>query len=289
MGDAAAVGADLLTDQFGRAGRRAWELCRGVDDSPLVPLKHEESITEHAALPFSSASLELLTTTVDALLRRAYSRPRMEGRRAGRADLECALSGALPWRRTVHFKGGAESWQRASRVIGGRLEADHPRAPIEEVILTLAGITGGPGVQMGLLPDARKDRRLRLLEAERELQARTGGGHALYRVAQVAPRHPAPEMRAVQVPIDPSGRDAMRPLSTPAAVAVREGPDRQPAAVRLGERWRRVARIEDRWCFDLWWLPEPLTRTYYRVSGEDGRQVTLFRDQRGGRWYRQTP
>ena len=155
--------------------------------------------------------------------------------------------------------------------------------------LTLAGITGGPGVQMGLLPDARRDRRLRLLEAERELQARTGGGHALYRVAQVAPQHPAPEMRAVQVPIDPSGRDAVRPLSTPAAVAVREGPDRQPAAVRLGERWRGVARIEDRWCFDLWWLPEPITRTYYRVSAEDGRQVTLFRDQRGGRWYRQSP
>ena len=288
MGDAAAVGADLLADQFGRAGRRAWELCRGVDDSPLVPLKHEESITEHAALPFSSASLELLATTVDALLRRAYARPRMEGRRAGRAELECALAGAPPWRRTVHVKGGAESWQRASRVIGGRLEADHPRAPVDEVTLTLAGITGGTGVQMGLLPDARQDRRLRLLEAERELQARTGGGHALYRVAQVAPWHPAPEMRAVQVPIDPAGRDAMRPLSTPAAVAVREGPDRQPAAVRLGERWRRVARVEDRWCFDLWWLPEPITRTYYRVSAEDGRQVTLFRDQRGGRWYRQT-
>ena len=160
---------------------------------------------------------------------------------------------------------------------------------MEEVTLTLAGITGGLGVQMGLLPDIREGQERRLLEAERELQARTGGGHALYRVAQVAPRHPAPEMRAVQVPIDPSGKDAMRPLSTPAAVAVREGPDRQPAAVRLGERWRRVARIEDRWCFDLWWLPEPLTRTYYRVSAEDGRQVTLFRDQRGGRWYRQTP
>ena len=288
MGDAAAVGADLLTDQFGRAGRRAWELCRGVDDSPVVPLRHEESIVEHAVLPFSLASLELLVTTVDALLRRAYSRPLMDGRRAGRADLECALSGAPPWRRTVHVKGGAESWQRASRVIGGRLEADHPHAPVEEVTLTLAGITGGTGIQMGLLPDARQDRRLRLLEAERELQARTGGGHALYRVAQVAPQHPAPEMRAVQVPIDSSGKDAMRPIATPTAVAVREGPGRQPAAVRLGERWRRVVRIEDRWCFDLWWLPEPLTRTYYRVSGEDGRQVTLFRDQRGDRWYRQT-
>ena len=129
MGNAAAVGADLLTDQFGRAGRRAWELCRGVDDSPLVPLRHEESITEHAGLPFSSASLELLATTVDALLRRAYARPWMEGQRAGRAELECALSGAPPWRRTVHFKGGAESWQRASRVIGAGWRRTIPGPP----------------------------------------------------------------------------------------------------------------------------------------------------------------
>ena len=25
-----------------------------------------------------------------------------------------------------------------------------------------------------------------------------------------------------------------------------------------------MARIDDRWMFNLWWLPEPVTRTYYR-------------------------
>ena len=54
----------------------------------------------------------------------------------------------------------------------------------------------------------------------------------------------------------------------------------------LGE-WRRVARIEDSWTFDLWWLPKPLTRTYYRVEREDGGQVTLFRDQHEDCWYQQ--
>ena len=60
-------------------------------------------------------------------------------------------------------------------------------------------------MQLGLLPDAKHDREGRLAEAERQLQARTGGRPALYRVVEVAPWHPAPEMRAVQVPIDPSG------------------------------------------------------------------------------------
>ena len=48
-----------------------------------------------------------------------------------------------------------------------------------------------------------------------------------------------------------------------------------------------MERIEDRWTFDLWRLPTPMSRAYYRVSREDGRQVTLFRDQRDERWYQQ--
>lgn len=58
-------------------------------------------------------------------------------------------------------------------------------------------------------------------------------------------------------------------------------------AVRLEQEWQRVERIEDRWTFDLWRLPTPMSRAYYRVSREDGRQVTLFRDQRDERWYQQ--
>ena len=164
---------------------------------------------------------------------------------------------------------------------------DHPQAPVEEMSLLLSNLSGASGVQMGLFHDLRGDRNRRLVEAERRLQARMNGNHALYKVVDVAPWHPAPEMRAVQVPIDSTGRDGMKPLSMPTSVAVQEGPEQQPVAVRLGERWHRVSRIEDLWSFDLWWMPEPLTRTYYRVSREDGRQITLFRDHRETCWYQQ--
>ncbi len=287
MGDIASMRRDLLLDQFGLAGRRAWDLCHGVDDSPVVPLAYEESIVEHVSLPFASASMELLTAAVDALLRRGYSRPRMRGRYAGRADLECVLYRASPWEKAFRFKQAVGTWERASSVIRGQLEADHPPAPVEEVTLCLANLSGGLGVQGSLLPDVREGRERRLIEAERQLQDRMKGEHALYRIASIAPWHPAPEMRALQTPIDPSGRDSIRPLAVPSPVTVREGPEREPVAARLGKQWRRVARIEDRWCFDLWWLPKPLTRAYYRVSWEDGGQATLFRDQREDSWRRQ--
>ena len=40
--------------------------------------------------------------------------------------------------------------------------------------------------------------------------------------------------------------------------------------------------------FDLWWLPKPVTRNYYRIDPGDGGLLTLFRDQWDGRWYRQS-
>ena len=286
MGDVAAMALNTLVDQFGVTGRTAWELCRGIDFSPLTPMKHEESVEERISLPFSSNSLEFLLAAVNTLLKRAYSRPDMRGRYAGRADLRCALYGATSWERSVHFKQSAGNPERASFIIRSRLETDRPQAPVEEVTLTLADLTGESGVQMGLLPDVREGRERRLVEVERQLQSRTGGGGVLHRVAEVAPRHPAPEMRSVQVPVDSRGREGLRPVATPVAIEVRGGPDGEPVEVRAGNRWHRVAHVEDTWSFDLWWMPRPLTRTYYRVSREDGRQLTLFLDHRDGYWYR---
>ena len=289
LGDVAAMKVEALTDRFGPEGWRAWELAQGIDDSPVVPLKHEESVVEHAPLPFSSASLELLLTAVDTLLRRAYTQPRMRGRYAGGAALECVLHRAQPWRKDFRFRQSMGDWQGASRIIRRQLEADHPQSPVEEATLALCSITGESGMQLGLPSDLRGDRERRLAEAERQLQARTGGRPVLHRVVPVAPWHPAPEMRAMQVPLDASSAGGMKPLSQPSPVAVREGPEGEPAAVLLGAGWQRVSRIEEVWCFDLWWMPQPLTRTYYRVTREDGGEVTLFRDQRENRWFRQDP
>ena len=287
MGDVAAMALEKMVDQFGLTGKAAWNLCHGVDDSPLAPMKHEESVVERISLPFSSNSLEFLLAAVDILLKRAYSRPEMRGRYAGRVDLRCALYGAASWERVVHFKQSAGSPERASFIIRSRLETDRPQAPVEEVTLALADLTGESGVQMGLLPDVREGRERRLVEVERQLQSRTGGVSVLHRVTEVAPGHPAPEMRSMQVPVDSRGREGLRPISTPVAIEVRDGPDGEPIEVCAGNRWHRIAHVEDTWSFDLWWMPRPLTRTYYRVSREDGRLITLFLDHRDGCWYRQ--
>ena len=289
LGDVAAMKRESLADRFGHAGARAWELSMGRDDALFVPMKQEESIVEHAALPFTSASLDLLLAATETPLRKAYAQPRMRGRYAGGAHLECVLYQARPWEKQVNFKQPVGDWRRASGIIRRQLEADHPLALMEEMTLELSNLTGESGTQLSLLTDLRGDRERRLVQAERQLQARTGGKPALYWVVPVAPWHPAPELRAMQVPLDASGAGGMRPLSLPSPASVSEGPEGEPAAVRVGEEWHRVSRIDEVWCFDLWWMPQPMTRTYYRVGREDGGEVTLFRDQREHHWFRQDP
>ena len=287
MAEMASMTESSLVDRFGGEGRRAWHLSRGVDDSPVIPLAHVEAVVERTSLPFSSASLELLITVVDTLLARAFSRPSMRGRYAGKMLLECALEGGSARARGITFKGGVDNGKRALSIVKARLEEEHPSAPVEDMTLTLDDLTGESGTQLGLLPDARESDKRRLVEVDRELQARMGGSPAQYRVVGVAPWHPAPEMRTLRVPVDSSEGDSIRPLSAPLPVAVREGRDQRPEAVRLGSRWRRVAHIEEEWGFDLWWMSRPLARTYYRVRDEDGVEATLFRDERGGCWYQQ--
>ena len=287
MGAVASIRRDALTDRFGPEGRRAWELCNGIDHSPIVPLALEEKVVERTSLPFHTSSMDALLVAVDTLLRRTYARPDMKGRYAAAADLLCAAPGWPPWEKNFRFKQPAGTWERASFALRSKLEADPPTHPVEDVTLTLSDFTGVSGAQLGLLRDVWEDRRQRLVEVDRKLRPLMGGRHALHTIAQVALWHPAPEMRALQVPVDPSGRDAIKPLQTPQPVEVRTERGGQPAAVRMGRRWCRVARIDDRWTFDLWWLPEPVTRSYYRVDPGDGRRMTLFRDGRDRHWYRQ--
>ena len=288
MGALAAQEPDALLDRFGHEGRRAWDLASGIDERPLRPRTFEESITERLTLPAASASLELLRVAVDTLLTRVFAQPQMQGRYAGSATLSCALEDGLTWEKAFHFKTNVGAWKRAAEIIKGRLETEHPQAPVESMTVTLGNLSGASGVQLSLFPDIRADRERRLLETERQLQARLKGKHALHRLVDVAPWHPAPEMRTVQVSIDPAATDSMRPLTVPTAIAVEEGPNQEPVAIQLDQSWHQVEQIEDRWSFDLWWRPTPMHRSYYRVSQEDGRQLTLYRDGGDQCWYRQT-
>ena len=82
----------------------------------------------------------------------------------------------------------------------------------------------------------------------------------------------------------------MKPLSLPTPVGRPGGTGgRAPGRCAWEGGGGEVGCILETWCFDLWWMPRPLTRTYYRVIREEGGELTLFRDGQTGGWFRQDP
>ena len=287
LGDVASMGRTAMFDRFGREGVTAWELCCGVDRRQFVPRKVEESVVEYTTLPFSTTSVEMLRVGLDILLRRAFARSALKNRSVGAAIVESSAQESEPWNVHIRFMVPVERWERASEILGERIEAESPTYPINDLILSLNEFGGEAGIQAGLLKDSRESSRSTLMEVDRRLRGRMGGRPALYRAMEVAPWHPLPELRFLRTPLDPLGAESFRSLHAPSFVSVRENEQRMPLAIRSGSDWRRVTKIQDMWRVNLWWLPQPVDRTYFRVSEAGGRRLTLFRDGIGGGWYRQ--
>ena len=130
---------------------------------------------------------------------------------------------------------------------------------------------------------------------DRHLQAKTGGKKSLYRVVEVDPIHPVPEMRFVQVPVDPLSVESVRSINMPEEVKVGEAKG-VPVSVALPGKGSVPirARAVDMWKMDLWWMHRPVRRVYYVLKLDGSGPLTVFRDTLGERGliteeHRETP
>lgn len=76
----------------------------------------------------------------------------------------------------------------------------------------------------------------------------------------------------------------LRRLYAPRSIEVRA----DSAGVPLEVDGVAVEAIREEWLVeDRWWTPRPLRRRYFDLALADGCACTVFRRERGGRWYRQ--
>ena len=85
-----------------------------------------------------------------------------------------------------------------------------------------------------------------------------------------------------------SGARRLRPLNQPRPIDVETNESSAPAVVSLSGHRCEVEAVLETWRIDdEWWRDHQVSRTYWRVSLEDGRTTTLYRDLAGNRWFRQ--
>ena len=80
----------------------------------------------------------------------------------------------------------------------------------------------------------------------------------------------------------------LRRLNAPRAVQVRIDDDGAPVAVRWLGAWLDILELLDSYrTDDRWWTSEPIARAYYELLLEDGRTITVFRDEMRDSWWEQ--
>lgn len=79
----------------------------------------------------------------------------------------------------------------------------------------------------------------------------------------------------------------LRYLNQPRPIRVLTDPQGAPRSVVIERKAAAVQRVRDRWRVDDGWWREPICRMYWELELQDGRVLTLYRDEITGRWFEQ--
>ncbi len=201
LGQVARLGVGPVPAQLSTEGRLAWELAQGIDRRPLVPQQAEELVREELTFPSPTITLSAILTGLEALLSRAFARPEVRGRYVRSVLVEGQVLRHPPWVRQFSFKDAVGSKDRALFVVKNALESVALSGPLEDLRLTLVGLTGETGTQASLFSEVRQHEQLR--EAVRQLEARLGGKAPIYQVRELEPWSRIPERRQALIRFDP--------------------------------------------------------------------------------------
>ena len=197
LGQVASMAIGPLQAQFGREGQLIWGLSRGVDDRPVMPRSTEQVVTEHLSLPESTVNIDALLLGIETLLSRAFSTPNLRNRYARGVSLHVEVFRGAPWTKRISFREPLADKKRILRIIKDSLAGMILPGPVEEMNVTLWGLTGQSGLQSSLLLDVK--RRANLADSLRQLEARIGRKPPIYQIREVEPWSRIPERRRALV------------------------------------------------------------------------------------------
>lgn len=197
LGDIARQAIGPMQAHFGPEGKLIWEMAQGVDTRPIIPRKRELQFSARVDFPVPIVALEPILLATESILARLFALPGLRGRYSRAALLQAAMTRRPSWQRRVAFKEAVGDPQKALVAIKYALELHSPPGPLEDLTLTLMGITGEAGRQGNLVVDLRKQDQLR--EVLQQLEVRLGKRPPFYQFRSAEPWSRIPERRNVMV------------------------------------------------------------------------------------------
>jgi DNA polymerase-4/protein ImuB len=197
IGDVAQLTLPELQSQFGFAGKRLWQLSRGIDDEPLYPRPRVESLI--AAMTFEApvAGIEVLVAASRQLL--GQLQQSLHSRAVREFTLQADLESGRGWQHRQVFREAISEYQRLVFLLKSVLQNSPPPTAVRSLTLCLTGLAGETGKQMSLGERGRLQRQLQ--ECVRQLKARYGYS-PIYRCMDVESWSVIPEERQILVESD---------------------------------------------------------------------------------------
>lgn len=306
LGEVAALPPGALVARLGAGGHRVHQLCRGEDDTLLVPEPLTEVLEEALALDWPAEALEpllfALKTTLDRLCARLAGRKRAAIRVALTLRLDPRGEHTLP----LTLARPSAQPKLLLDLLKHRIADLTLQHPVCGVAVRVLEACEDRGQQLTLGEGPEGDAALevvlaRLSAALGEETLFAADVHAQHRPERAyAPRPFRLERKAsgllAELPAE-RARDVPRPEEThrerpsrlldppPRLEAVVDEGGTLRAARVLGQRREVLALAGPERLAGEWWAPEPFSRDYYRVHFDGVGPVWIYRDARDGRYY----
>ena len=193
LGQIACLRPEPLESQFGPQGRIIWELSNGIDMTPITPTRREEAIIESLIFADPVYAIQPVLVAIETLLKRAFSSTQLNGKAVRVFTLEAQTMRGHRWSHRMTFKDPVADPSRAFKLIRDAPYLRSLSGPLEELSLTLTGITSDRGQQLNMFTEVRQ--RERLNDALRHLEARLGEKAPIFQVREMEPWSRIPERR----------------------------------------------------------------------------------------------
>ncbi len=202
IGDVAEMALGPLQAQFGREGRRLWELAHGADGEPFRPRARIEPVSLTLAMPAPTVNSGALVIAARQLTGRLLQRPALRYRQVRQLRLRLSLLDGGSWERTLTLREPLGDEEALIYVLRKLIEPLQLAGPVEEMTLEFVGLTGETGKQRSLLFAEQARRHAQLVAALRQLKTRFGGEPQVARVVEVEPWSRIPERRYALIDYD---------------------------------------------------------------------------------------
>jgi len=193
MGQLAKIPLGSLQSQFGAEGKLAWELSNGIDDRPLIPMRHMNPIIQSVTFPVPAIAFSTILPALSTLLKKLFASSDLKGKYIRSIGIEAIILNCTDWYRKVVFKNPVNTAEKAMFALKSSMNTLKLPGPIEGLKISATEISYETGIQRSMLMDVRKHDQLK--ETLAQLEARLRIKPPIYSVIKVDPWSRIPERR----------------------------------------------------------------------------------------------